>query len=78
MRTHTAVAAAVAQGRADVGVGVRFAAEAYGLDFIPIGWEQYDLVVRKDAFEKALQLAKAVLKNLPRGIGRINGREKLN
>ncbi len=67
VRTHTAVAAAVAQGRADVGVGVRFAAEAYGLDFIPIGWEQYDLVVRKDAFEKALQLTKAVLKNLPRG-----------
>lgn len=67
VRTHTAVAAAVAQGRADVGLGVRYAAEAYGLDFIPIGWEQYDLVARKEAVDKAFRLAEAALRNLPRG-----------
>jgi len=44
-RTHTAVAAAVAQGRADAGVGIRAAAEMYGLDFIPLAWERYDFVV---------------------------------
>ncbi len=44
-KTHTAVAAAVAQGRADVGVGIRYAADMYGLDHITIGWERYDFLV---------------------------------
>ncbi|CAG0990541.1 partial molybdopterin molybdotransferase,K07219; putative molybdopterin biosynthesis protein, partial [Anaerolineae bacterium] len=43
--THLAVAAAVASGVADCGMGVRSAASAMGLDFIPFGWEQYDLVI---------------------------------
>lgn len=43
--THLAVAAAVASGVADCGLGVRSAAIALGLDFIPIGWERYDLVI---------------------------------
>ncbi|GIK64501.1 MAG: molybdopterin biosynthesis protein [Chloroflexota bacterium] len=43
--THLAVAAAVASGVADCGMGVRSAASAMGLDFIPLGWEQYDLVI---------------------------------
>jgi putative molybdopterin biosynthesis protein len=64
------VAAAVAQGRADVGVGVRYAAELYGLDFIPIGWEQYDLVVRKEVLDKALEIAEEALRNLPPGYRR--------
>ncbi len=46
-RTHTAVAAAIAQGRADVGVGVRVAAELYNLDFISLGWEYYDFLIPK-------------------------------
>jgi molybdate-binding protein len=70
VRTHTAVAAAVAQGRADVGVGVRYAAELYGLDFIPIGWEQYDLLARKEVLDKALQIAEEALRDLPRGYRR--------
>lgn len=43
--THLAVAAAIASGIADCGMGVRSGANAMGLDFIPIGWERYDLVV---------------------------------
>ncbi|MBI5927806.1 MAG: molybdopterin biosynthesis protein [Chloroflexi bacterium] len=43
--THLAVAAAVASGIADCGMGVRSAASAMGLEFISFGWEQYDLVV---------------------------------
>jgi len=70
VKTHTAVAAAVAQGRADVGIGVRYAAELYGLDFIPIGWEQYDLVVRKEVLDKALEIAEEALRNLPPGYRR--------
>ncbi len=43
--THLAVAAAVATGIADGGLGVRSAAIALDLDFIPVGWERYDLVI---------------------------------
>lgn len=43
--THLAVAAAIASGTADCGLGVRSGALAMGLDFIPVGWERYDLVI---------------------------------
>ena len=42
--THLAVAAAVAAGRADCGLGIRAAARAFGLDFVPVAREPYDLV----------------------------------
>jgi putative molybdopterin biosynthesis protein len=51
-KTHSAVAAAVHQGRADAGVGVKSVARAYGLDFIPIGYEEYDFVVNAESREK--------------------------
>lgn len=43
--THLAVAAAVASGVADCGLGVRRAALALNLDFVPVGWERYDLCI---------------------------------
>ena len=43
--THLAVAAAVAAGRADCGLGVLAAARAFGLDFVPVAREPYDLVL---------------------------------
>ncbi len=49
--THTAVAAAIAAGTADAGLGILSAAKIYGLDFIPICDEQYDLLVAEDALE---------------------------
>ncbi len=42
---HLAVAAAVASGTADVGIGVKAAAVAMGMEFIPIEEERYDLVI---------------------------------
>jgi putative molybdopterin biosynthesis protein len=51
-RSHNAVAAAIAQGRADWGVTIATAARDYGLGFIPIADEHYDFVVapgRSDA-----------------------------
>jgi len=42
---HLAVAAAVASGNADVGIGVKAAAVAMGLDFLPLEEERYDLVI---------------------------------
>ena len=44
--THLAVAAAVAAGRVDAGMGILAAARAFGLDFIPVAEEPYDLVLR--------------------------------
>ncbi len=44
-RSHNAVAAAVAQGRADWGLAIRQAAEAYGLGFIPLTQEHYDFAL---------------------------------
>ena len=46
--THLAVAATVAAGRADCGLGVLAAARAFGLDFIPVAQEPYDLVFEPD------------------------------
>ncbi len=43
--THTEVAAAVASGQADAGLGILPAARALGLDFIPLHHERYDVVV---------------------------------
>lgn len=43
--THLAVAAAIASGRADTGMGIAAAAQALDLDFIPLFQERYDLVI---------------------------------
>ena len=48
--THMNVAAAVLSGRVDAGLAVRAAANALGLPFMPIGVEEYDLVIPKRFF----------------------------
>jgi len=48
--THSAVAGAIAQGDADVGLGAQSAASAAGLDFIPLIKERYDLIILKEKF----------------------------
>jgi putative molybdopterin biosynthesis protein len=52
--THMSVGVAVESGLADVGLGVRSAANALGLDFIPVGNEQYDLVMLRSFFESEI------------------------
>jgi putative molybdopterin biosynthesis protein len=52
--THMMIAAAVASGRADCGLGIEAAAEALGLDFIPLMQERYDLVIPKQHYESPL------------------------
>ena len=49
--THLAVAAAVAAGRADAGLGIMAAARAFGLDFVPVTREPYDLVLDAEMLE---------------------------
>ena len=48
--THEAVADAIVTGAADCGPGLRAVAYAWGLDFIPLGEERYDLVIPSDEF----------------------------
>ncbi len=50
LSTHLEVATAVAQGRADVGVGVLAPARSLGLDFVHLTWERYDLLSSDEAF----------------------------
>ena len=52
VKTHTAVAAAVAQGRADVGIAAEIAARMYDLEFIPLATEIVDFLVRRDRLAK--------------------------
>ena len=52
--THLAVAAAVAADRADCGLGILAAARAFGLDFVPVTREPYDLVVAPGALDDPL------------------------
>ena len=59
--THTAIAAHVASGAADVGFGIQYAANKFDLDFIPIVDEQYVLACKKssrnsDAIKHVLDL----------------------
>ncbi|MFZ5855389.1 MAG: molybdopterin biosynthesis protein [Chloroflexota bacterium] len=54
--THLGVAAAIASGRADCGLGIPAAAQALDLDFVPLFHERYDLVVPSE-FAKSPLLA---------------------
>jgi len=50
--THMALAAAVKGPGADAGIGVLSAANAMGLDFIPVGVEEYDFAIHASDLEK--------------------------
>jgi putative molybdopterin biosynthesis protein len=52
--THLGVAAAIASERADCGLGIEAAAQALGLDFIPLYQERYDLVIPITYYESQL------------------------
>jgi putative molybdopterin biosynthesis protein len=45
--THVDVARAIVQRQAEVGIGIRSAAQQFGLDFVPLQTARYDLVVPK-------------------------------
>jgi putative molybdopterin biosynthesis protein len=61
-KSHNAVAAAVAQGRADWGMAIESVARQYGLGFIPVQDEHYDFVVPKARWDRpALKLFRATI-----------------
>ncbi len=49
--THLAVAAAVASGAADAGLGIRAAARALRLEFVPLAHEPYELAIPQAVYE---------------------------
>ena len=55
--THLAVAAAVADGIGDCGMGLRSAAEALGLDYVGLVWERFDLAIPQRFLDMALMQA---------------------
>jgi len=56
VNSHMEVGLEVLAGRADFGPGIRPVATLLGLDFIPLRWERYDLLITKDRFfDKGVQ-----------------------
>ncbi len=52
--THTSVAAQIASGTADAGMGIYSAARLYDLDFLPVCMEQYDLLIPDYAWDSPM------------------------
>ena len=52
--THTSVAAQIASGSADCGLGIYSAARLYDLDFLPICIEEYDLIIPDSAWNSPM------------------------
>lgn len=47
--THVAVAAAIAGGHADAGLGIEAAARSFGLEFIPLFHERFEIIVPRES-----------------------------
>jgi len=74
--THSGIACRIANGQADVGVGVKAAAQRLGLDFIPLFQERYDLVcLGKTTKTPAWQQLISILKSpgFLQAINQLNG-----
>jgi putative molybdopterin biosynthesis protein len=52
-KSHNAVAAAIAQGRADWGLAIEPVARLYGLAFLPVAPEHYDFLVVEKRMERS-------------------------
>jgi putative molybdopterin biosynthesis protein len=59
--THQAVAAVIASGAADAGLGARAAAERFGLGFVSVGWEVYGLAASASLPGDGLDRVQALL-----------------
>jgi len=71
-----AVAAAVAEGRAEAGFGLRAAAARYSLEFVPLATERYYLAMnRRSVREAPLQLLIGAMRSQPfiKGAARLPG-----
>jgi putative molybdopterin biosynthesis protein len=64
--THTEAARLICDGKADAAIGLRAAAYQYGLGFIPLFHERYDLVIPQDQ----LPLVTPLLETIQTGVYR--------
>jgi molybdate-binding protein len=53
VQRHLDVGLEILAGRADVGLGIHAVAGLLDLDFVPLRWERYDLMIFKERFFKA-------------------------
>lgn len=53
VRTHLQVAGAIAEGQANAGLGIEAAALAYGMEFVLLTTERYDLAMTEEVWELA-------------------------
>ena len=65
MKSHLTMAAAIAEGEADLAIGTeRISRQMDGIDFIPLLEERYDLVIKKSALQMpAIQILLNTLNN---------------
>ncbi|WP_371381542.1 molybdopterin biosynthesis protein [Sporomusa aerivorans] len=61
--THMAVAATIKAGAADTGMGIRAAAQALGLEFIPISHECYDVILNFPPEDNAAEAIIGILQS---------------
>lgn len=74
--SHLEVGLAVASGVAEAGIGVRSLAQTLALDFVPLLWEDYDLVLRGDELGGVESLVSALkTTRVRRAIDRLGGYE---
>jgi molybdate-binding protein len=60
---HMDVGLEILNGKADAGPAIRPVANILGLDFIPVCWERFDLLIAKNKFfEQGIQLFLSLLK----------------
>jgi excisionase family DNA binding protein len=61
---HLDVGLEVLAGRVDAGLAIAAVGEMLGLDHVPILWERYDFIVRKDIFfSRGVQMLMALLRD---------------
>ena len=58
--SHLEVAMSIATGQADVGLGARAAAAAMDLEFLPIAWEEFDIILSGAMLDAAEPLIAAL------------------
>lgn len=74
-------AALITMGRADISPGIRGGAAEFGLNFISIGWEAFDLALYRDVYFRALfqrfvkQLESPYIQSLAEALGGYDLRE---
>ena len=64
-KSHNAVAAAIAQGRADWGIAIATVATEYGLRFLPLQAEQYDFAIPQSRLQRPAVQAFITTLNAP-------------